>query len=90
MTLNDQDYGPSPAALLTYQQLAAWLNDNVRHLRHLVNQKRIPYVKVGHFVRFDEREILEWLDNNRHGGWAASRQNRDVRRTVTRSRDLRI
>jgi excisionase family DNA binding protein len=54
----------SSARLLTYGELADWLNDTVRHLRRLVDEKRIPYRKVGHFVRFDPREVLEWLDSN--------------------------
>jgi hypothetical protein len=28
----------------------------------------VPYLKVGHFVRFDPAEIVEWLDNARHPG----------------------
>jgi excisionase family DNA binding protein len=55
------------AALLDYQQLAAWLNDSVRHLRRLVCEERIPHIKVGHFVRFDPVEIAEWLKANRRG-----------------------
>jgi excisionase family DNA binding protein len=53
--------------LLDYQQLAAWLNDSVRHLRRLVSEERIPYIKIGHFVRFDPAEIAEWLNANRRG-----------------------
>jgi excisionase family DNA binding protein len=53
--------------LLDYQELADWLNDTVRHLRRLVDEDRIPYVKVGHFVRFDPDRISQWLDDNRHG-----------------------
>jgi len=54
-------------ALLDYQQLAAWLNDSVRHLRRLVSEERIPHIKIGHFVRFDSAEIAEWLKANRRG-----------------------
>ncbi|MHB1535493.1 MAG: helix-turn-helix domain-containing protein [Acidimicrobiales bacterium] len=58
----------APTNLLDYQDLAARLNDSVRHLRRLVHEDRIPYVKVGHFVRFDPDEIRQWLNANRHGG----------------------
>jgi hypothetical protein len=34
-------------------------------VRRLVAEKRIPYLKVGHFVRFDPAEIAAWLDNAR-------------------------
>jgi excisionase family DNA binding protein len=53
--------------LLDYAQLAEWLNDSVRHLRRLVNEERIPYIKIGHFVRFDPVQITEWLDAHRRG-----------------------
>jgi excisionase family DNA binding protein len=52
--------------LLTYEQLADWLNDSIRHLRRLVHEDKIPYVKVGHFVRFEAIAIRRWLDNNHH------------------------
>jgi excisionase family DNA binding protein len=66
VVLGDHAAVPAPA-LLDYQQLAAWLNDSVRHLRRLVSEERIPHIKVGHFVRFDPAEIAEWLKANRRG-----------------------
>ena len=39
----------------------------MRHVRRLVAERRIPYIKVGHFVRFDPVEIVAWLDNARVG-----------------------
>jgi excisionase family DNA binding protein len=54
-------------ALLDYQELSDWLNDSVRHLRRLVDENRIPYIKVGHFVRFDPVAISEWLASNQRG-----------------------
>jgi excisionase family DNA binding protein len=59
--------GTPAVPLLDYQQLAEWLNDSVRHLRRLVDEGRIPYVKVGHFVRFDRLAIDRWLEANRRG-----------------------
>jgi hypothetical protein len=32
-----------------------------------VYEDRIPYLKVGHFVRFDPDEISDWLHTNHHG-----------------------
>ncbi len=63
--------GKSTSSLLMYEELAEWLNDAVRHLRRLVDEDRIPYRKVGHFVRFDPQEITDWLDANRRGGRAS-------------------
>jgi hypothetical protein len=34
----------------------------VRHVRRLVAERRIPYLKWGHLVRFDPVEIAAWLD----------------------------
>ena len=44
--------------LLTYQQLAAWLQVSPGTLRNWVSQEFIPFVKVGRVVRFD-REAIE-------------------------------
>jgi len=46
---------------------AAQLGVSVRYLRRLVSQRRIPYVKLGHYVRFDPAEIDEWIDRARVG-----------------------
>jgi excisionase family DNA binding protein len=32
-----------------------------RHVRRLVAERRIPYVKVGRFVRFDPADITDWI-----------------------------
>jgi excisionase family DNA binding protein len=55
------------SGLLDFEQLANWLNDSVRHLRRLVHEERIPYIKLGHFIRFDPAAVTEWLNENRHG-----------------------
>jgi excisionase family DNA binding protein len=54
--------------LLDIETLAAHLNDSVRHVRRLVAEQRIPYIKVGHFIRFDPTEITDWLQHQRVGG----------------------
>jgi excisionase family DNA binding protein len=54
--------------LLTIDQLAEQLNVSVRHVRRLVAEKRVPYLKVGKFVRFDSAEISSWLDRSRVAG----------------------
>ena len=47
--------------LLSIPELAERLGTGVRHVRRLVQERRVPYVKVGKFVRFDPVEISEWL-----------------------------
>jgi excisionase family DNA binding protein len=51
--------------LLTIDQLAECLGITVRHVRRLVAERRVPYVKVGRLVRFDPDSIKEWLDRAR-------------------------
>jgi excisionase family DNA binding protein len=51
--------------LIDIDTLARRLGDSVRHIRRLVAERRIPYLKVGHFVRFDADEIAVWLDTQR-------------------------
>lgn len=48
--------------LLTIDQLAARLGTSVRHVRRLVAERRVPYVKVGRLVRFDPEAVKAWLD----------------------------
>jgi len=50
--------------LLTMDQLAERLGVTRRHVRRLVAERRLPYVKVGRFVRFNPAEIAGWLDAN--------------------------
>ncbi len=36
-----------------------------RHIRRLVAERRIPYVKWGYLLRFDPAEVEAWLDEAR-------------------------
>ena len=47
--------------LLDIHEVAARLNITVRHVRRLVAERRIPYLKVGSLLRFDPAEINAWL-----------------------------
>lgn len=51
--------------LLTITDLAELLGVNPRHIRRLVFEKRVPYIKWGHLIRFDPADIKTWLDANR-------------------------
>ncbi|MGQ0431591.1 MAG: helix-turn-helix domain-containing protein [Microthrixaceae bacterium] len=48
--------------LMTISEVAALLGVDVRHVRRLVHEKRIPYIKWGHLLRFDPVEIAAWID----------------------------
>ena len=52
--------------LLDVQGLAEHLGVEVRHIRRLVHERRVPYIKWGHLVRFDPAEIIDWLERCRH------------------------
>ena len=55
----------SPEPLLDLPAVAERLNVNQRHVRRLVAERRIPYLKWGHLLRFDAAEIEAWLDRAR-------------------------
>lgn len=60
---------PDPVPqLMTIDELAERLGSSVRHVRRLVAERRVPYLKVGWFVRFDPEEITAWLDEHRVSG----------------------
>ncbi|MEA2702500.1 MAG: hypothetical protein QOD63_445 [Actinomycetota bacterium] len=48
--------------LMDLAAVAERLGVNQRHVRRLVAERRIPFVKWGHLLRFDAAEIEEWLD----------------------------
>jgi excisionase family DNA binding protein len=48
--------------LVGIEEVAGMLGVGVRHVRRLVADRRIPYLKWGHLLRFDPVEIREWLD----------------------------
>jgi excisionase family DNA binding protein len=47
--------------LADIEAVAERLGVGVRHVRRLVAEARIPYVKWGHLLRFDPEEIEKWL-----------------------------
>jgi excisionase family DNA binding protein len=49
--------------LVDITEIADHLGVSVRHVRRLVAERRIPYVKWGNLLRFDPSEIARWLDD---------------------------
>jgi excisionase family DNA binding protein len=47
--------------LVNISEIADHLGVTVRHVRQLVAERRIPYVKWGKLLRFDPDEISSWL-----------------------------
>lgn len=48
--------------LMTLPAVAERLGVNERHVRRLVAERRIPFVKWGHLLRFDPAELEEWIE----------------------------
>jgi excisionase family DNA binding protein len=57
---------PPLGRLLNISEVAEALGVEIRHVRRLVHERRIPYIKWGHLLRFDPTEITTWIDANRH------------------------
>lgn len=45
--------------------VASRLGVETRHIRRLVSERRIPFIKWGRLLRFDPAEIEAWLDEAR-------------------------
>jgi excisionase family DNA binding protein len=54
-----------PESLMDIHAVAHRLGVQTRHVRRLVYERRIPYLKWGHLLRFDPDEIERWLDATR-------------------------
>jgi excisionase family DNA binding protein len=72
------DGAPGPA-LLDVAAMATWLSVEVVFIRRLVAEHRIPFVKIGKFVRFDPDEVALWIN--------AQRVNPTHRSSRTRTRN---
>ena len=54
-----------PTRLLDIDAIAEHLGVEPRHIRRLVHEKRIPFIKWGHYIRFDPADVARWLDGYR-------------------------
>ena len=58
-----EDFGAGgPTGLLDVAGLADRLGVGERLIRRLVDQRRIPFHKIGKYVRFDREEVSQWVD----------------------------
>lgn len=51
--------------LMDVPAVAERLGVNHRHVRRLVAERRIPFLKWGHLLRFEPAEVEAWLDSIR-------------------------
>lgn len=59
------DTDVTSSALVDLPAVARRLGVNQRHVRRLVAERRIPFVKWGHLLRFDPAEVEAWLNAGR-------------------------
>lgn len=52
-------------SLLDLPAVADMLGVNERHVRRLVAERRIPFLKWGHLLLFDPDDLDRWLDDAR-------------------------
>lgn len=51
--------------LVRIDDVAKALGTTERHVRRLVDERRIPFVKVGLFIRFEPAQVARWVEAQR-------------------------
>ncbi len=54
-------------ALMDIETLAVRLGVSVRFVRRLVAERRMPFLKIGKFIRFDPADVDAWIESRRVG-----------------------
>lgn len=60
----DREEAPTPQ-LVDINGAARLLGVPVRHVRRLVAERRVPYIKWGSRLHFDPLELEQWIDRHR-------------------------
>jgi excisionase family DNA binding protein len=76
--------GVHAGRLLKPEEAAERLNVSLRFIRRLCHERRLPYTKVGKFVRFDADELEAWITAQRVE--PASSESGDARRRTSQAR----
>lgn len=50
---------------LSPQELSQYLGIAIQTVYEWTSQRRVPYIKLGRLVKFDQREIDEWMKRQR-------------------------
>lgn len=56
---------PGFSSLLDIHGLAERLGVSERFVRRLIAERRVPFFKVGKFIRFDANDIERWIEEKR-------------------------
>jgi len=60
------DHGATAISeLVDIETVARLLGVGERYVRRMVSERRVPIVKVGHYVRFDLADIRNWVEQQR-------------------------
>ena len=51
-------------SLLDIKEAAERLGTTERHMRALIANRKIAYIKVGRLIRFDPKSLDEWIEAN--------------------------
>lgn len=54
-------------SLLDVEAAARYLGITQRHVRRLIHERRVPYVKIGNRVRLDPDDLDEFIADHRIG-----------------------
>ncbi len=54
-----------PPRLLTVEGASKWLGLEVKAIRWLIETRRIPYVRIGRRIYFDQVDLDRWIDTHR-------------------------
>jgi excisionase family DNA binding protein len=61
------DTTPLLPNLVDIQTVARSLGISMRQVRRFVAEGQIPFLRVGHLIRFDPNELNDWIDDRRAG-----------------------
>lgn len=59
--VTQSDLAQPTGGLIGIEALAERLGVSERFVRRLVAERRVPYLKIGKYVRFDPAEIEQWV-----------------------------
>ena len=48
--------------MYSIEEIAIYLDVSVPYIRKLIRSKEIPYYRIGNRLKFDKKEIDEWLE----------------------------